>query len=118
MSNGTASGNAPGAEAKANDADGSMNFVINQAEDTRSIPGRGRVIQVRFWNLFFRPEGPAGKAPPDSVSRANKLSARLRSGLSKKSIATISWKRRRRRESFAANFADRLCFLSSEIRAA
>src|SRR5207302_3826755 len=83
--------------AKANFALGSINFRMNQALITRSIPGRGRVTQVLFryeerdtvWNSEDR------NARVGCSSAAKLFSTCSRRGLPKKSIEAISWKRRR-----------------------
>src|SRR5215813_6885065 len=97
MSNGMAPESRLGSSAKAKLARRSMNFLINHADETRSIPGRGRVTQVRPMKFFFRfVVGEAGRLGV-SAARARRVSTLLRSGLWKKSIAITSWNWRRRR---------------------
>src|SRR6266702_7997358 len=99
MSNGTALAGFLSSGAKANLALGSINLRINHAEVTRSTPGRGRVTHTRF---RYSP----GETLPISgatdfvlgVCMAfNACSTCSRSGLPKKTIETMSWKRCRRR---------------------
>src|SRR6266436_8237792 len=99
MSNGTAFGGFLSSGAKANLAFGSINLRINHAEVTRSTPGRGRVTHTRF-------RYSAGVTLPISgvsdfvfeVCMAFKArSTCSRSGLPKKSMDTMSWKRCLRR---------------------
>src|SRR4029077_12591870 len=99
MSNGTALGGFLSSGAKANLALGSINLRINQAEVTRSTPGRGRVTQTRF--RYSAGETLLISGATDfvlDVCMAFKAcSAFSRSGLPKKSMETMSWKRCRRR---------------------
>src|SRR5258705_6932817 len=99
MSNGTAFGGFLSSGAKANLAFGSINLRINHAEVTRSTPGRGRVTHTRF--RYSAGETLPISGPADvvlDVCRAFKArSTCSRIGLPKKSMETMSWKRRRRR---------------------
>src|SRR5262249_45044336 len=98
MEKGTDSECEEGSSLKRNCALGSMKCLINQAEETRSIPGRGRVIHLRsrysaLLALVCRPL----PFRSDSAAREKAVSTRLRRGLEKKSIAMTSWKRFRNR---------------------
>src|SRR5215831_17836047 len=118
MSKGTALGCRDGSLSKANFAFLSMKRVINHADETRSMPGRGRVIHVRFKYSFLarcalRCDLDSGGSPP-SV-RASMASNRLRAGLLKKSMAEISEKRLLMRpKAPALGFDDFRTFFSSD----
>src|SRR3984893_18388269 len=86
-------------EAKANLAFGSINLRTNQAEVTRSTPGRGRVTHTRFRysaGLILPISGVSGFVFETCIA-LNACSTCSRRGLPKKSMETMSWKRCRRR---------------------
>src|SRR4029077_10399491 len=99
MSNGTAFGGFLSSGAKANLAFGSINLRISHAEVTRSTPGRDRVTHTRFrysaGETLLIPG--AGDFVLDVCMAFNACSTCSRSGLPKKSMETMSWKRCRRR---------------------
>src|SRR3954464_7768487 len=99
MSKETALGGFLSSGAKANFAFGSMNVRINHAEVTRSTPGRGRVTHTRFRYSAGETLPISGTADfvLDVCTAFNARSTCSRSGLPKKSMETMSWKRCRRR---------------------
>ncbi len=92
----------------ANLALGSINLRINHAEVTRSTPGRGRVTHTRFRYSVGEtlPISGAADFVLDVCMAFNACSTCSRSGLPKKSMETMSWKRCRRRVIRAGCFAE------------
>src|SRR5258708_36001536 len=99
MSNGTALAGFLSSGAKANFAFWSINLRISHAEVTRSTPGRGRVTHTRFRYSPGETLSISGAADfvLDVCMAFNARSTCSRSGLAKKSMETMSWKRCRRR---------------------
>src|SRR5882762_5331838 len=99
MSNGMALAGFLASGAKANLAFGSINLRINHAEVTRSTPGRERVTHTRFRYSagVILPVSGVSDFAFEVCMAFNACSTCSRSGVPKKSMETISWKRCGRR---------------------